>query len=102
MTNLIDVNNVMKDNYILCYNSAKGELLKKKLKCFDEIKNSPGLLYIICAVPDVIRNTIKYAESKDQFFLEIPKIRENIFNPEKQEAAQKITFSYNDIHAFVS
>jgi hypothetical protein len=34
--------------------------------------------------------------------LAIPKIRENIFNPEKQEAAQSVTYSYNDIHAFIN
>jgi hypothetical protein len=69
---------------------------------FSEEAIKEGLHKIVVAAPDLIRRTLWLADSLDQFVLVIPKIRENVFNPEKQAAAKIITYSYSDIHAFIN
>lgn len=99
---MIDVRDVMKSNYTGCYELDREEFLDEKRKIFGEKEVNAGLSRIVVEAPDIIQNTLEYANYPDQFLRVIPKIRENIFNPEKQKAAQKITYSYNDIHAFIN
>lgn len=99
---MIDVRNIMRSNYTGCYKLDREEFLDEKRKVFGEKEINAGLSRIVVEAPDIIQNTLEYANSPDQFLRVIPKIRENIFNPEKQKAAQTITYSYNDIHAFIN
>jgi hypothetical protein len=99
---VIDVRSIMRSNYASCYKLHREEELDEKRKILGEKELNAGLSQIVVGVPDAIQNTLEYATSLDQFLLVIPKIRENIFNPEKQKAAQTITYSYNDIHDFLN
>ena len=99
---MIDIRDIMKDNYTGWYEMDKQELLDEKRAIFGEKEINAGLLPIVCGVPNIIQNTLEYANSIDQFLLVIPKIRENIFNISRQKSAQRITYSYNDIHAFIN
>jgi hypothetical protein len=99
---MIDVRDIMKSNYTGCYELDREEFLDEKRKIFGEKEVNAGLSRIVVEVPDIIQNTLEYANSPDQFLRVIPKIRENIFNPEKQMVAQTITHSYRDIHDFLN
>lgn len=99
---MIDVRDIMRFNYVGCYELDREEFLDEKRKIFGEKEVNAGLAWIVCGIPNIIQNTLKYANSLDQFLLVTPKIRENIFNPEKQSAAHKIIHSYNDIHDFIN
>lgn len=99
---MIDILDIMNSNYTGCYELDKEEWLDEKRKIFGEKEINAGLSRIVVEVPTAIQMTIEYAASLDQFLLAIPKIRENIFNPEKQKAAQRIFHSYQDIHDFIN
>ena len=99
---MIDVRDIMKSNYTGCYELDREEFLDEKRKIFGEKEVNAGLLRSVVEAPNIIQNTLEYTNSTDQFLLVIPKIRENIFNPQKQRAAQTITYSYRDIHDFIN
>ena len=99
---MINLRDIIKSNYTSCYKIHRAEELDEKRKIFGEKEINSALSKIVCGVPDAIEDTIKYFNSIDQFLLAIPKIRENIFNPEKQLIAQTITYSYRDIHDFLN
>lgn len=99
---MIAIRDIVKSNYTGCHELDREEFLDEKRRIFGEKEVNAGLTWIICGVPNIIQSTLEYATSLDQFLLVIPKIRENIFNPEKQRAAQTITHSYRDIHDFLN
>ena len=86
-----------------CEKYSKEKILELGMKDkFSEEAIEEGLNKIIVAALNLIRYTLRSADSIDRFVLVIPKIRENVFNPVKQKTARKITDSYHNIQDFIN
>ncbi len=103
---MIKVSDITKKNHSyleLCEAQSEIKVLELKMReKFSEEAIEEGLYKIVVAVPDIIRRTLIAATSIDEFVVAIPRIRENVFNPNKQALAKSITSSYGDIHAFIN